>query len=389
MSKVDISRYKKIQPRLSKTKSKETHSKTDGKFDFIEFLNKDISFGNNQLSDKKKEEFYLEFSTLLLSGIDIRTAFDLILVDQKNKKGRFVFEQIKESVIKGSSLSEAIFHSNKFSTYEVQSIKIGEETGKIGDILKELALYFKSRISQRRKIVSALTYPMIVLLTSFGAVFFMLKFVVPMFADVFKKFGGELPWVTQFILNISQLIDDTFYINILVIASIICFLYYSQNKLWFRKWSSWIILKIPFVNEIVKKIHLARFANTMRLLISTNIPLIQAIQLLQQMTEFYPIQDSLGKIENMILHGKSLHSSLEEFDFYPKKMIQLIKVGEEVNRLDFFFDKISQQYTEEIEYKTSTISTVMEPLIIIFLGLVVGLILVAMYLPMFQMSNSF
>ncbi|GEM68746.1 general secretion pathway protein GspF [Sphingobacterium mizutaii NBRC 14946 = DSM 11724] len=389
MSKVNISRYKKVQHRVSKSNPKGTHRKTEGKFDLLEFLNRDISFGNKQLSDKKKEEFYLEFSTLLLSGIDIRTAFDLILVDQKNKKGRSVFEHIQEDVIAGFSLSEAIYKSNKFSSYEVHSIKIGEETGKIGDILQELALYFKSRISQRRKIVSAITYPLIVLLTSFGAVFFMLKFVVPMFADVFKKFGRELPWVTQFILNISELIDATFYLNILVIASIIFILYYSQNKLWFRKWSSWIILRIPFVNEIVKKIHLARFANTMRLLISTNIPLIQAIQLLQQMTEFYPIQISLDKIEQSILHGQSLHSSLEMFDFYPKKMIQLIKVGEEVNRLDFFFEKISHQYTEEIEYKTSTISTVMEPLIIIFLGLVVGLILVAMYLPMFQMSNSF
>ena len=213
MSKVNISRYKKVQHRLSKTKPTGTHSKTEGKFDLIEFLNKDISFGNKQLSDKRKEEFYLEFSTLLLSGIDIRTAFDLILVDQKNKKGRSVFEHIKEDVIAGFSLSEAIYKSNKFSSYEVYSIKIGEETGKIGDILQELALYFKSRISQRRKIVSALTYPLIVLLTSFGAVFFMLKFVVPMFADVFKKFGGELPWVTQFILNISELIDAKFYFN--------------------------------------------------------------------------------------------------------------------------------------------------------------------------------
>lgn len=389
MSKVDISRYKKAHSHSSKRRAQSSKDNVVSQFDLVAFLNKDISFGNKQLSDKKKEEFYLEFSTLLLSGIDIRTAFDLILIDQRNKKGRSVFEQIKDSVINGSSLSEAMYRSNKFSTYEVKSIEIGEETGKIGDILKELALYFKSRISQRRKIVGALTYPIIVLLTSFAAVFFMLKFVVPMFAEVFNKFGGELPWVTQLILNVSQLIDDTFYINTILIVGVIAFIYYHQNKPWFRKWSSWIILKIPIVNEIVKKVHLARFSNTMRLLISANIPLIQAIQMLQQMTEFYPIQQSLVKVEHMILHGQNLYTSLEEFSIYPKKMIQLIRVGEEINRLDFFFEAISQQYTEEIEYKTSTISTVLEPLIIIFLGLIVGLILVAMYLPMFQMSNSF
>ncbi|UZJ64259.1 type II secretion system F family protein [Sphingobacterium sp. KU25419] len=127
----------------------------------------------------------------------------------------------------------------------------------------------------------------------------------------------------------------------------------------------------------------------MRLLVSTNTPLLQSIQLVQQMTDFYPIAQSLQETEQYILQGESLHASLAKFPFYPAKTVQLIRVGEEVNRLDFFFEKISSQLTEEVEYKTSTLSSLLEPFIIIFLGLVVGLILIAMYLPMFQMSNSF
>ena len=107
------------------------------------------------------------------------------------------------------------------------------------------------------------------------------------------------------------------------------------------------------------------------------------------MIGFYPIESSLEQVEQAILKGESLNKSLSEFDFYPSKLIQLIKVGVEVNRLDYFFEKISVQYTEEVEYQTSTISSLLEPLIIIFLGLIVGVILIAMYLPMFQMSNSF
>ncbi|MCT1526447.1 type II secretion system F family protein [Sphingobacterium hotanense] len=352
-------------------------------------MNSDISFGNRQLTDKKKEEFYLEFSTLLLSGIDIRTAFDLILVDQKKGKRSNIFELIRNDVILGASLSQGIENSAKFSNYEIQSIKIGEETGKLAEILKELAIYYKSKIAQRRKIISALTYPIIVMCTSFGAVFFMLKFVVPMFADVFNRFGGELPWITAQILNLSNFIDKTFIYFLLVIVGLIVLLYYHRKKRWFRKWSANIILRIPVVKDIVKKIHLSRFANTMRLLISTNTPLLQSLQLIRQMSDFYPIHESLGPIEEAVLHGQSLHASLDKFPFYPKKMIQLIKVGEEVKKLDFFFEKISQQYTDEVEYQTSTLSTLLEPLIIIFLGLIVGLILIAMYLPMFQMSNSF
>lgn len=385
MPKIDISSYKKNKARA--VSATETDSKIG--FDIIAWLNRDISFGNGQLADRKKEEFYLEFSTLLLSGIDIRTAFDLVLIDQKKGKEATTFTAIRDEVVKGATLSAAIQQSGKFSNYEFQSIRIGEETGKLGEVLRELALYYKSKIAQRRKIISALTYPIIVLCTSLGAVFFMLKFVVPMFADVFTRFGGELPWITAFILRISNFIDSTFLWGILLLTALIVFLYVNRKKLWYRKWSSLIILKIPVAGEIVRKIHLARFANTMRLLVGTNTPLLYAIQLVEQMTDFYPIQQSMQQTEQAIVRGKSLHESLAGFDFYPPKIIQLIRVGEEVNRLEFFFEKIANQLTEEVEYKTSTISTVLEPLIIIFLGLVVGLILIAMYLPMFQMSNSF
>jgi len=119
------------------------------------------------------------------------------------------------------------------------------------------------------------------------------------------------------------------------------------------------------------------------------LPLLRAIALIRQMISYYPIESSLQKVESDIMNGKSLHESLQQFSVYPSKMIQLVKVGEETNQLDYFFERISQQYIEEVEYKTSTLSSAMEPLIIIFLGLIVGVILIAMYLPLFQMSNSF
>jgi type IV pilus assembly protein PilC len=381
MTQIDISAY---------TKKKKAPKKADKSVDILAFLNKDISFGSGQLADRKKEEFYLELSMLLLSGVDLKTAFDLVLIDYQKKKESKLFENIRDIVLQGDSLSEALRkQKGKFSDYEYYSVQIGEETGKLGEVLKELANYYKNKIAQRRKIISALTYPIIVLCTSFGAVFFMLKFIVPMFADVFIRFGGELPWITAFILRISNFMDQTFWYGILLFVGLIVFLAINKKKTWYRKWASKIILRIPLAGDIVCKVHLARFANTMRLLVSTNTPLLQAIQLVRQMADFYPIQTSLAKTEQLILRGKSLHESLAQFDFYPSKLVQLIKVGEEVNRLDFFFEQIATQLTEEIEYKTSTISNILEPLIIIFLGLVVGVILIAMYLPMFQMSNSF
>lgn len=379
MPAIDISRYPK----------KKQGKPVKPGIDLFSFMSKDISFGNGQIPDKKKESLYLELSTLLLSGIDLRTALDLILVDQENQKDKVLFEGIRKQVLSGLALSEAIKGTGRFSDYEYYSLKIGEETGKLGDVLTDLAKYYKSKIQQRRKIVSSVSYPAIVLCTSMGAVLFMIKFVVPMFADVFLRFGGKLPWITALIISISGWFDKYFVFLILLLVLCIGFYTFNRKTNWFRNASSKMLLKLPIIGDLVKKIYLARFANTMRLLVSTDTPLLRSIALVRQMINYYPIEASLIKVEQDILNGESLHKSLSAFSFYPKKMIQLVKVGEEVNRMDFFFEKIAIQYTEEVEYKTNTLSSLMEPIIIVFLGLVVGIILIAMYLPMFQMSNNF
>jgi len=386
MPSIDISRYPKKKPAAGRSGADAGNKGSGG---LLAFLNQDISFGSKQVADKKKEGLYVELSTLLLSGIDLRTALELILVDQENVKDKKLFDGIRKNILSGHSLSDALKAEERFSDYEYYSIKIGEETGRLGEVLTDLASFYKSKIQQRRKIISAVTYPGIVLTTSMGAVLFMIKFVVPMFADVFLRFGGKLPWITAQIIAISGWFDRYFIYLILLIGIGIAFYLFYRKTRWFRKVSSRLILKLPVAGDLVKKIYLARFANTMRLLVSTDTPLLHSIGLVRQMIDYYPIETSLIEVEESILKGESLHRSLAAFPFYPPKMIQLVKVGEEINRMDHFFEKIASQYTEEVEYRTNTISSLLEPLIIIFLGLVVGVILIAMYLPMFQMSSSF
>ncbi|MEE1945906.1 type II secretion system F family protein [Pedobacter sp. KR3-3] len=355
----------------------------------FELLNKDISFGNGQLPDKKKEAFYNELGTLIQSGIDIKTALELTASSYTNAKDVALFEAIQKEVVAGNSLSETLKSNEKFSSYEYYSVRIGEETGRLAEVLTELGKYFKSKISQRRKIVGAITYPLLVLSTSFAAIFFMIKFVVPMFADVFKRFGGKLPYITSLIVSFSDWFDRYIYLILLLIIALMAFYFFSKKTVWFKKWSSLTLLRVPIVGDILKKIYLARFANTMRLLTGTNTPLLQALGMVKQMITFYPIEQSLTLAEKDILMGSSLSTTLAKHEFYPVKFIQMIKIAEEVNKLEYFFEQLSNQYTEEVEYKTNAISGLLEPLIIIFLGLAVGVILIAMYLPMFQMSNSF
>ncbi|MFN3402663.1 MAG: type II secretion system F family protein [Cytophagaceae bacterium] len=352
-------------------------------------LNKDISLFGSGFSDKKKESFYHELGILLQAGVDIKTTLEIITDNQVKEKDKLLFEEIKKQVVSGSTLSNAIKQSGQFSAYEFYSLQIGEETGKLPLVLKELAGYYQKKIKQKRQIIGALTYPSIVLATSVAAIVFMLNFIVPMFADIFKRFGGELPAITAFIIETSAFFSNYFYLIILFILGIVICIYSQRKTLWFRRFSSVLILKIPFVGELVRKIYLARFCHSMTLLISAKIPILRAITLVKQMIGFYPIEVSLDKIEKDILNGKSLHNSLSTFSIYPKRMISLIKVGEEVNQLEMFFEKVSSQYSDEVEHQTSLISSMVEPFMIIFLGVIVGFILIAMYLPLFQLSSHF
>lgn len=387
MEIIDISGYKRVNKGEAKPSTKGGERKFSDQLSDV--LSRDISFGSGQLPDQKKEDFFFELSTLLKSGIDLKNSLDLLTIEGSGDKYLAVYKKIKEAVIAGISLSKAVSLSTKFSEYDVLSIQIGEETGNLAVVMEELGGFYKRKVDQRRKITSALTYPAIVLSTSFGAVFFMLRFVVPMFSDVFRRFGGELPWMTKLVISASGLMSAIVLPFMLSLGVLIYVYFRYKNQKKVRAMLSRLVLAIPVVKELVLKIYLARFCNTMQLLISSRIPLLKAISLSRKTIGFYPLEVALEKTEVSVMSGRSLHDSLSDFLVFPAKMVQLVKVGEEINKLEDFFKNLGDQYVQDVEYQTNTLSKLIEPLIIIFLGLVVGFILISMYLPMFQMSNSF
>lgn len=354
-----------------------------------DMLNKDISWSGSGLNDKRKEAFYLEMSILLAAGLDLKSALDLIAEDQRKASEMAIFADVRNSVLRGKALSEALQETRQFSIYEYCSIQIGEETGKLPVILKELAVYHQKKTRQRRQIVQALTYPGLVLATSFAAVFFMLNFMVPMFADVFKRFGGKLPWITQLILDTSHVFSTYAWMCFVVGAIAGGLMWKNRKKDWFRKRGAALVIALPLIGEIIRKIYLARFSQSMTLLIASKVPLLRATMLVRQMIGFYPIEVALEQVEKDMMRGEFLHRSLSQFTVFPNRMLSLIKVGEEVNQLDAFFEKIAAQYTEEVEHRTALIGGLLEPFMIVLLGAIVGFILIAMYLPLFQLSTTF
>jgi type IV pilus assembly protein PilC len=381
MTKINIAN---ITPK----KNRENSSKKSDKPDYFDFLNKDIKIFSSAFSDKKKERFYSELCILFSAGVDIRSALELIEEEQTKEKDKLMFSKIKESVTSGASLSCAIQSTGLFSAYEFYSLQIGEESGRLPQVLQDLSMFFAKKIKQKRQLTSALSYPAVVFVSAFGAIFFMMKFVVPMFADVFKRFKGELPYFTKLIIKLSDGFSNYSMYLILFCLVLFVFMYTQRKMLWFRKLVSSIILHTPIMNKLISKIYLARFCQSMNLLISAKTPLITAIDLVKKMVGFYPIEVSLQIVQDDILKGVPLNQSMSKFKIYNKRMISLIKVAEEVNQLDSMFEKLAKQYSDEVEHQTSILGSLIEPVMIIFLGLLVTIILIAMYLPLFQMSTT-
>lgn len=378
--------------RINKSKIKEISRKgkkeNKTKSSFLEFLNKDISFKGGKFNNKKRLNFYSDLYILLSSGLDINTSLVLVGNNLKSKKDKQVIEHIREDIIQGNSLSESVKKSEKFSVYEYYSLKIGEETGKLNDILKELSGFFANRMEQQRKIVNAFSYPFIVILTAFAAIFFMMHFIVPMFEDVFKRYGRELPSITKFVIRMSDNFTGFLLVFLLFIVAFVFLFFVFRNKPWFKAAVSAFLLKLPLFGGLIRKIQLSRFCLFMELMTISKIPLIHAIQLMKKIIRFYPVQHSLYGIEDDIINGSLLYQSMEKYSIYDKRMVSLIKVAEEVNKMGEMFSNLKDKYNKEIEHQTGIISNVMEPVLILFVGLFVGLILVAMYLPMFKLSTG-
>lgn len=376
---IELNKIKKQGANANVAKSKENS--------IVQLLNRDLSFSKG-LNDKKKYRFFTDLSLLISAGIDIRTAIELSIKGEKSKKTVQILEKVHNNVIRGSTFSESLRSTNSFSEYDFFSVKIGEESGNIKEVLKDLAFFYEGKIEFKRKLISTFSYPIIVLFTAFTAVFFMLNFIVPIFEDAFNRFGGELPLITQYVLGLSEWMQEYGLIGVLVLI-LFCLLLFSQrNKEWFRKRASLLLLKIPVIGEIAQKTYLARFCHSMSLLTGVNNPLVNSISLVRKMVRFYPLERALSEIENDIINGALFHTSLAKHSFFPERMVALIKVAEEVNKLTTVFEQIHKQYSDETENSSKVISSLLEPVLIIFIGLFVGIILVAMYLPLFEIGSG-
>lgn len=357
-------------------------------FDLDSFLKYEVKIFKTSFSNKKKEAFYTELAILLKAGISLKDSLSLIVRAFQSKKDQKIFNGIIEELIRGANFSSALALYKDFTEYEYYSIKIGEETGILKQVTKELGLFFKRKNEQRRIVINALTYPIVILSTAFFAVLFMLKFVVPMFVDIFEQNNVELPWITKLIMRLSSVFQRYIGFFLMGMSLLIVFRKYLTKEKIVKKFLANLVLKIPFIGELVRKVHLAQFTQATALLTSAQVPILNSIRLSSKMIIFYPLQEGLVQVEQALLVGKSLGESMQGLQVFDQKMISLIKVADETNQNQFIFQRLTEHYNDEIQQKTKMLGTIMEPLIIIILGAIIAVILIAMYLPMFKLSSA-
>lgn len=363
-----------------------TNKKPEGTA-LADLLNKEITLFGGKFNSKKKESFYRELSILLQSGVSLKSTLEIMLESQEKKKDKAFISSLIEKVVGGKLLSEAIAELPGFSVYEKHALKIADRTGQKETITADLYQYYLNKNKQRRQLFSALTYPIIVMLTALGVTFFMLKFVVPTFQDTFRQNQVELPGITRFIIAISEFVSSNSWLLFFGLLLMLLVLSQIRKLESYKRFIGNFLLKIPLIGKHIKRSYIVQFTHAMTLLTKSKVPLVTAIGLVKEMIDFYPLSDGLSTIESRILSGETLHRAFGSSPFFEKKMIALLKVAEETSQTEYVFNKLYEQYRDDLVYQSNQLSNVLNPILTLFIGLVVGIILLAMYLPMFQLSS--
>lgn len=348
------------------------------------------AFGGKRFSDTGKEMLFSEFYSLLSSGIDFNRAFDLLVQGEKDTRHKELLRRLHAGIVQGDTLWQAFSRCGHFSALDAGVLRIGEETGKLNESLQFLADYYHKKAAQRRMVSGAVSYPLIILATAVVVLIFMVLVIVPMFEQVYARMGGELPAVTQAVISFSRNFK-----GYAVIFAVVCFgvavllsAYGRTNSV--RRMRSQILLRLPLVGSLLKKHYQSHFCKLMYLLYSSGVPLLQGVEMLRDIITFYPYQQSFGTICDGLNNGESFAGNVAKFpELYDRKLTILLRVGEETNRLSDMLRKQGEDLSAELEHKLKQLGSMLEPILILLVGILVAIVLISMYLPMFKLGNTF
>lgn len=352
-----------------------------------ELLKTEITLFGSNFGNKKKEQFYTELGILLNAGVRLNHSLGLITSTQKKSKNKQIFLSISKHLESGKDLSSIFKEDSRFTIYEEYCVAIGEETGTLEKVVTSLASYYLAKNEQKRAIVNALTYPAIILVTALLTVLFMLQFVVPMFQEIFLQNNVALPVITSLVIDVSQLIGNYWFIVLVISCLLIIAIRFSSRNDQFKYKYQKLLLYLPLIGSFLHISKMAQFTQAITLLSEARVPILRSLALTKKMITFLPLQSILEEVEKDLMNGSELSASLSKHSFFDEKMLVLLKVAEETNNTALVFKKLNTMYSSELSHKSKVLTTILEPLIILVVGALVAIILISMFLPMFELGN--
>ncbi|KLV06231.1 type II secretion system protein F [Photobacterium aquae] len=343
----------------------------------------------NQLKSTDITTITRQLATMLHSGVPIVMALKLMSDSHNKAEGRATLQQIANQVESGASLARALRTSSPlFDNFYCDLVSTGEQTGHLAEVFERLATYREKNEATRKKVIKALIYPTMVTLTAIAVTVLMLVFVIPQFASIFKSFGAELPWFTRQIINISELLIS--YGAFVAAALLICGLLYRhsyKNSKIIQLRSHKILLHIPIIGGVMTKATVARFARTLATTFSAGIPLLTGLEAAAKTCGNLYIEMAAMEAHKSAAAGMPLHIAMRQSEVFPELILQMTMIGEESGSLDEMLNKIAALYENDVDNTVDNLGKIIEPLIIVILGGLVGGLLVAMYLPIFNLMS--
>jgi type IV pilus assembly protein PilC len=331
--------------------------------------------------------FTKQFSTLIDAGVPILQGLEILYKQEKNSMLRASLMRISQAVSDGKTLFEALTVERGFSKLYCQLVNAGETAGILDEILEKLGEFLDKKIALRNKIKSAMTYPTIVVIVGIAVVCGLMAFVVPQFVDMIKDSGQELPWITAVVMSISAFFEtyifEIFIGLVLSAGGLIYFKKTPQGKSLIDKY----ILKVPIFGNIVIKGNLSTFSQTLSTMLSSGIPIINALEICADTLDNEFIARDLKKVRAAVERGKTMTEPLKRIPYFPPLIAQMIYVGESTGSLDDMFKKISNVFEVEVEGSIAGMTQLIEPIILVGLGGMIGAVLIAMYLPIFMSAG--
>lgn len=331
--------------------------------------------------------FTRQFATMINAGLPIVRALYALSEQTPNPKLKEVLVQVRKDVEAGFALSEALDkHPKVFNRLYVEMVRAGEIGGILDGVLLRVASQLEKDQDLRRKVKSAMSYPLVVLVIAILAAAFMLIFIVPIFARMFEDLGGTLPLPTRIAMGISQVLTGPggLLVAAALIGGVIFFLRWIKTEPGRKAWGK-AVLKLPVtIGDIVQKVALARFARTLGTLSAAGVPILQSLEITANSAGNWVIENALLKSRDSIREGLPIHKPLESEPVFPLMVTRMIAVGEETGDLDGMLTKIAEFYESEVDAAVKSLTSIIEPLMIVVVGGIVGGIIIAMYLPMFQ-----